>query len=82
MSYNFRNLIFPRVKGTKTTNRVISSFDRFTDYYNRKGKKFKKFLTPYVDITQVSRIVFLNSFDRFTNFTTVRGKNFKNLINP
>ena len=27
---------------TKTTNRYISSFDRFTDYYNRMSKKFQK----------------------------------------
>ena len=34
MSCNFRTLISPWVQCTKTTNRVLSSFDRFAAYYN------------------------------------------------
>ena len=64
MSYNFRNLISPRVQCTKTTNRYISSFDRFTDYYNRMSKNFKKLLSPWVQCTSITNRV-LSSIDRF-----------------
>ena len=39
-------------------------------------KKFKNFITPYVNYTSITNR-FLSSFDRFTVFTTVRGKTSK-----
>ena len=81
MSYNFRNLISPRVQGTKTTNRDISSFDRFTDYYNRMSKNFKKLLSPWVQCTSTINRV-LSSIDRFMAYYNCMRKKFKNLITP
>ena len=81
MSYNFRNLISPRVQCTKTTNRYISSFDRFTDYYNRMSKNFKNLLSPWVQCTSITNRV-LSSIDRFTAYYNCMRKKFKNLITP
>ena len=47
-----------------------------TAYYNCMRKKFKNFITPYVNYTSITNR-FLSSFDRFTVFTTVRGKTSK-----
>ena len=81
MSYNFRNLISPRVQCTKTTNRVISSLDRFTDYYNRMSKNFKNLLSPWVQCTSITNRE-LSSIDRFTAYYNCMRKKFKNLISP
>ena len=66
-------------KCTKTTNRVISSFDRFTDYYNRMSKNFKNLLSPWVQCTSITNRV-LSSIDRFTAYYNCMRKKFKNLI--
>ena len=76
MSKNFKNLLSPWVQCTSITNRVLSSIDRFTAFYNCMKKKFKNLITPYVKYTSITNR-FLSSFDRFTVFTTVRGKTSK-----
>ena len=42
MSQNVRRLISPRVLCTSITTRVLSWFDRFTDYYYCMNKNFHK----------------------------------------
>ena len=76
MSKNFKNLLSPWVQCTSITNRVLSSIDHFTAFYNCMKKKFKNLITPYVKYTSITNR-FLSSFDRFTVFTTVRGKTSK-----
>ena len=76
MNKNFKNLLSPKVQCTSITNRVLSSIDRFTAFYNCMKKIFKNLITPYVKYTSITNR-FLNSFDRFTVFTTVRGKTSK-----
>ena len=41
----FKNLISPGVQCTSITNRVLSSFDRFTAYYNCMRKNFKNLIS-------------------------------------
>ena len=40
-----------------STNRVLSSFDRFTTYYNCMRKNFKNLISPWVQCTSITNRV-------------------------
>ena len=73
-----KNLISPWVQCTSITNGVLSSYDRFTAYYNCMSYNFRNLISPRVQCTKTTNRV-ISSFDRFTDYYNRMSKNFKNL---
>ena len=71
MSKKVRKLISPRVLCTSITNRVLSWFDRFTDYYYCMRKKIHKTHISTSFWAQVSQIVFWADLTVLLLITTV-----------
>ena len=63
-----KNLISPWVQCTSITNRVLSSFDRFTTSYNCMRKNFKNLISLWVQCKSIKNRV-LVSYDRFRTFS-------------
>ena len=76
MRKNFKNLISPWVQCTSITNRVLSSFDRFTTSYNCMRKNFKhSYLCVFS--AKVSQIVFSSHMTVLGLFPTAWSKSSK-----
>ena len=56
------------VQCTSITNRVLSSFDRFTTYYNCMRKNFKNLISPWVQCKSITNRV-LVSYDHFRAYS-------------
>ena len=76
-----KNLISPWVQCTSITNGVLSSYDRFTSFYNCMSYNFRNLISPRVKCTKTTNRV-ISSFDRFTDYYNRMSKNFKNLLSP
>ena len=59
-----KNLISRWVQGTSIKNRVLSSLDRFTAFYNCMSKNFKNLIAPWVQCTSITNFI-LSSLNRF-----------------
>ena len=76
MKKKFKDLISPWVKCTSITNRVLSSFDCFTFFYNCMKKNLKN-LNLREFSAQVSQLVFSDRLTVLRLLTTVWGKTSK-----
>ena len=65
MRWSIRKPITPRVQYKRSTNRVLSLFDRFRAHYNYMSRNVRKLINPWVHCTSITNRV-VSLFDCFT----------------
>ena len=82
-SFNSKNVITLRAQCTSITNRVFSSFDRFTAFYNCTRKNFKNLIISMISvITSIDDSCSQLIWPFYGLLQLYDEKNLKNLISP